>query len=441
MTGYFSVTKKVALGYLVIVFFSVLAIGYALNSLHDHTRRTEQLVGTQFRAFNLLRDLRQNLVAQENLEKQLLILQDLQLLDLLRRRHDDLDLLIAKVEVNALPDHFLPIPAALQRYRQTCQQQLLSFSQSDWMQAGKFSQTASTQRTQLLEQIAKARTLHQLAVDQDLNNLSNQSNRAFRLTLILTIVGIFLSAPVALTVIISIHRSVQALQEGARNIAQGNFDPQLGIRSNDEFGRLALDFSTMARKLTELEQLHLDANPLTRLPGNLAIDREIEERIHQRRPFAHLYIDLDNFKAYGDRYGYKAGSDVIHHVGLLLQQAVEQHGSPNDLVGHIGGDDYVVLSEPNDAEPIAQALIKAFERYVPELYSEEDRQAGYYTGTDRYGAERTFPLLSMSIAIILSENMENPTILSIGDDCAKMKEHLKRLKGSNYLIDRRKHLL
>lgn len=439
MKAYFSVTKKVALGYLVIVFFGALAIGYALNSLHENTRNTEQLVNTQFRATTLLRDIRNNLIGQENLEKQLVILQDNQLLDLLQHRYDDLDLLIVKLYATSLSDHFVAIPMALQRYRQLSQPRLESFTQKDWLAARQLSHQATAQRKQLLDQVAKVRSLHQIVFDQNLQALSAQANRAFRLTLILALIGIILSAPVALTVVISIHRSVRALQEGTRNIAQGNFDSQLTIHSNDEFGRLALDFSIMARKLSELEQLHLDANPLTRLPGNLSIDREIEERIQQHRPFAHLYIDLDNFKVYGDRYGYKAGSNVIHHVGLLLQQVVEQHGNGSDLVGHIGGDDYVVITDPDRAEAIAQALIDEFEHYVPELYSEEDLQSGVYSGTDRYGTERTFPLLTMSIAIILSENIENPTILSIGTYCAKMKEHLKRLKGNNYLIDRRKY--
>ena len=125
----------------------------------------------------------------------------------------------------------------------------------------------------------------------------------------------------------------------------------------------------------------------------------------------------------------------------MLKKVVKEHGSPDDLVGHIGGDDYVVLTTPDKAEAIAKSLIRDFENYVPSLYNEEDRQAGYYTGIDRYGMQRTFPLLTMSIAVVLSENMETPSVLAISDDCAKMKEHLKRLKGNNYLIDRRKHLL
>ena len=102
---YFSITRKVALGYLAVIAFSLLALGYALVCLHDHNRRTEQLVGSQFQAFNLLRDVRQNLLGQENLEKQLVILRDSKLLGLLERRSAELDSLIIELKHSDLPDY------------------------------------------------------------------------------------------------------------------------------------------------------------------------------------------------------------------------------------------------------------------------------------------------------------------------------------------------
>jgi len=441
MKAYFSVTRKVALGYLVIIAFSLLAIGYALVSLHDHNQRTEQLVGVQFRAFTLLRDIRQNLLAQENLEQQLVILRDPQLLELLERRSADLALIVENVKSSPLPEYFTSLPAMVDEY--TVQSRLLKqqFAAKAWEQAAETA-TATTAplRNQLLEFLADLRLQHQTALDKDLGELSHQSSKAYRLTLVITFIGILLAAPVAFTVITSIHRSVKALQKATREIASGRFEVPVDIRSNDEFGQLAEDFASMARKLSELEQLHLDANPLTRLPGNLAIDRELEQRISQNVPFAHLYIDLDNFKAYSDHYGYKAGSDTINKVGNLLRAVAEQHGGANDLVGHIGGDDYVILTEAHRAEQLAKSIISAFDRLTTELYEEEDVEAGFIFGTDRFGIKRSFPLLTISIAITLSENLEHQSLLTISHNCARMKEHLKRLKGSNYLIDRRKQM-
>ena len=122
--------------------------------------------------------------------------------------------------------------------------------------------------------------------------MSEQSNQAFFITLLLAFAGLLLSAPVALTVIFSIHRSVKALQDGTRDIAEGNFNSTVGIRTKDEFGQLALDFSFMARKLRELEQLHLDANPLTRLPRQSGHRQRIGTTHSGTKALLHICISI-----------------------------------------------------------------------------------------------------------------------------------------------------
>ncbi|MBW2476786.1 MAG: diguanylate cyclase [Deltaproteobacteria bacterium] len=442
MNSYFSITRRVALGYLVILAFCLLAIGYALISLRAHNQRTEQLVGIQFQAFTQLRDVRQNLIAQGNLEKQIVILEDHQLLQLLQRRQNEYEGLLSDITSSPLSDYSEGLPSAMTQYLDRARQLLQAFEQKQWAHAATIANNITDpMRTQLLENLNTLRVQHQLTLDMDLHELSRQSSKAYRLTMILTLLGIILSAPVALTVIGSIHGSIRALQKATREIAAGSFETPIGIRSNDEFGQLAQDFASMARKLAELEQMRLDANPLTHLPGNLAIDRELQQRMDQKTPFAHLYIDLDNFKAYSDHYGYKAGSDVISKVGDLLRKIVDQQGNSDDLVGHIGGDDYVIMTSPAKAETLAKTIIAEFDQRVPTFYKEEDLEAGFVVGTDRDGIKRSFPLLTISIAVTLSENLEHPTLLTISRNCATMKSHLKQKRGSNYLIDRRKQLL
>ncbi|MDT8419965.1 MAG: diguanylate cyclase [Desulfuromonadales bacterium] len=442
MKDFFTVTRKVAFGYLVILFFSLAAIVYALTNFHQHTRQTQSLVGSQFKVFPLLEDLRQNLLAQEKLEKQLLILHEEEFLDLLGLRLVDFEQLVSKVE-GGFPDSYRqPLSPVLQQYTQEVSSLMDALADEHWQLAATMSsQMTSPLRSQLFDLLSEVRDSHQRAIDLRLRDLSRQSSEAYRFTLIISLVGILLSAPVALTVIYSIQRSVRALQKATREIAEGSFDSKLDIRSRDEFGLLALDFASMGRKLRELEQLRLDANPLTNLPGNLAIDRELERRIQQQIPFSHLYIDLDNFKAYSDRYGYQAGSDVLAKVGGLILDVVRRAGSKGDLVGHIGGDDYVVLTRPDLAEKISRVLVDAFDHLVPDFYSREDREKGCFTGTDRYGVEREFPLLTISIAITNSENFEQPSLLAISRESASMKQHLKNISGSNYLVDRRKQFV
>jgi GGDEF domain-containing protein len=186
-----------------------------------------------------------------------------------------------------------------------------------------------------------------------------------------------------------------------------------------------------------MEQRSLDASPLTHLPGNLTVEKELQRRIDHKLPFANVYIDLDNFKPFNDRYGYQAGNTAISTLGQIIQKATAEMGNDDDLVGHIGGDDYVILSTPECADRIAEKIITEFDAVVPGFYSEKDRRAGFFTSADRFGVARKFPLLTLSIASVSSGNLKNPSPLAIGRDCAKMKKHLKTLQGSNYMADRR----
>ncbi|MBW6508949.1 MAG: diguanylate cyclase [Desulfuromonadales bacterium] len=431
-----TVTKKVVIGYLVIVFFTLGAVGYALYQLHQQTRHTEHLVQIEFSTFELLRDLQQNLLALENIEKQLLILRDVELIDLRRNRNDELVRHVLTLQGLPSNEQSQTLLQILDAYRQADKHLAAALQHEDWVVATALSgSTMVPLRTQIVELLVAYRERQQQQINTDLTRLSQKTSAAFRATVLLTLFGICLSAPVTITVIISIHRSVKALKRATQSISAGRFDHRLELPGDDEFSELAHDFYQMGEKLRELEQLHLDANPLTLLPGNRAIDRAIDTRINQKIDFCHLYIDLDNFKSYGDRYGYKAGSDVISQVGNLIQAVVNECGHPDDLVGHIGGDDYVVVTSPDKGEVLAQTIISRFDEMVPTLYSPEDRQAQSFVGKDRYGVERTFPLLSISIAVIHSTRYKYPSRLAISQDCARLKEYLKLQDGSTYMVE------
>ncbi|NOY14348.1 MAG: diguanylate cyclase [Deltaproteobacteria bacterium] len=434
-----TVTKKVVIGYLVIVFFSMLAIGFALFRLHQQTGRIKQLVNVDFRAFELVRDLQQNLLAQENIEKQLLILRDPALRELRSNREEEMAHYVSLLNRPPLKTQFASLSAVLTKYRTVDDKLSEALLWGRWSEAVEISNKSTVPiRGRLLKQLAEFREDQQLRINSGLAELSEKSSEAYRLTLFFALIGICLSAPVSIALVLSIHRSIRALKKATFEISIGSFEHRPDLNSDDEFGQLANDFSRMGRKLRELEQLRLDANPLTRLPGNLAIDRELDQRINNQIPFSHLYIDLDNFKVYSDRYGYKAGSDVLARVGEMIQRVVQREGSPEDLIGHIGGDDYLVLTRLELGEVLAEKLISEFEQLAPSFYNEEDRLRGSFVGQDRFGIERTFPLMTVSIALIRSDHYDYPSRLTISQDCARLKEYLKMQEGSNYMLDRRK---
>ncbi len=436
-----TVTKKVVIGYLVVVIFSLSAVGYALTQLHQQTSDTEHLVNVDFRTFELVRDLQQNLLAQENIEKQLLILRDPALGELRLNRNNEFTRYALALNRPPLSNQLQDLIKLIETYRQANNQLTNALFLEDWSQAQKLSDEMTVLlRAQLLNYLAEFRQQQQQKINAGLAQLSQHTNSAFQMTVALSFLGICLSAPVSIAVILSIHRSVRELKKATQKMSVGRFDHYPDISGNDEFAQLASDFVRMGEKLSELEQLHLDTNPLTLLPGNLAIDREVEMRISKKELFAHLYIDLDNFKVYSDRYGYKAGSDVLARIGILLKHVVEEYGSPRDLVGHIGGDDYVILSSLDSGELLAQKIIEGFTALVPSFYSAEDRKIGKFSGEDRYGVKRIFPLMTISIAVIFSDRYEYPSRLAISQDCARAKEYLKIQEGSNYMLERGKEV-
>jgi GGDEF domain-containing protein len=436
----FSVTTKISAGYLVFALFSMVALAYALTSLHSQTRRAEQLVKRDIKALELARDLQTNLLAQERIEQQFLLLEDDALLEMLGQRHEEFSSTWAALAA-ASPEGTNPLEPLVIGSEKGGKEELHFLAGRMYDNARKFAaETLAPLRTTLADRLETFTAGKTVVIEATLDDLPTASAKAYRITFLLAFLGLICSAPVAVMVILGIHRSLRALTRATAQIAAGSFDHPIDIRSRDEFGELAREFMLMGHKLGELEKLHLDANPLTHLPGNLAIDRELDRRILQGHAFAHMYIDLDHFKAYGDRYGYHAGSAVLAEVAGLIKRIVNRKGDANDLVGHVGGDDYIVLTVPDRVEEMARELIEEFDRKVPDFYSVEDRQAGYFLAKDRFGVERKFPLLTISIAIILSQNLEFSSQQAFSRECAKMKEYLKTLPGSNYLINRRKKI-
>jgi len=252
----------------------------------------------------------------------------------------------------------------------------------------------------------------------------------------LALSGVILALIVATALVYSFSRSINKLQKATHRIAAGDFDHDPVIPPGDEIGSLSQDFMQMAVRLKELEQLSLDASPLTRLPGNIAIERSINRRLRDKISFAMCYLDLDNFKSYNDRYGYIKASEILKKTGEVIYEAVKRLNDPDAFVGHIGGDDFVVIIDARLAKAACQDIIACFDAMIPAYYSEEDRAAGAIEGVDRYGVPRIFPLISMSIAALTCQPGSYATAAEIATAAAEVKDRVKESSGSNYIIVR-----
>jgi len=182
----------------------------------------------------------------------------------------------------------------------------------------------------------------------------------------------------------------------------------------------------------------LDANPLTKLPGNTSIITKIQELIEQEKDFALGYVDLNNFKAYNDKYGFLRGDEVIKMLARVLVNSVNQIRE-DTFVGHIGGDDFVFIVPPLYAKSISEQVISYFDEIVPSFYDKEDLRSGKIISKDRLGNIKEFPIMTVAIAIVMStERRRFKHYGEVAKTVAEVKEFVKKNREtSSYAIDRR----
>lgn len=186
--------------------------------------------------------------------------------------------------------------------------------------------------------------------------------------------------------------------------------------------------------LRRLEQVR-SASPLTGLPGNLQIQRELQMRVAAGEEVALLYIDLDQFKAYNDHYGFLRGDEAIETLAEVLWNAAE--GRPDTFLGHVGGDDFIVLTHPDIAEMFVQDVVAGFEARVEHLYDQDDAARGYIEIEDRQGRRRRIALLTLSIGVATNLGRDVQDHRALVDIATEMKEFAKRKDGNAVAVDRR----
>jgi PleD family two-component response regulator len=190
----------------------------------------------------------------------------------------------------------------------------------------------------------------------------------------------------------------------------------------------------------EWSQNQKNANPLTGFAGNKAIEKELQKRIESHKPFAFLYIDIDNFKAYNDFYGYQKGDESILFLADIITEAVNSLGGHGDFVGHIGGDDFVIITSIDRAEFIGRHIIDEFDKGSLVLMNEEDIRKGYLEIRNRLGEIKRVPLMSLTIALVLSDGERLKHFAQVSDIASELKKFGKGMTGSVVVRERRKEV-
>ncbi len=180
-----------------------------------------------------------------------------------------------------------------------------------------------------------------------------------------------------------------------------------------------------------------DANPLTGLPGNRAIDRECRRRLDSGAPFGFLYVDIDHFKGFNDYYGYSRGDEAITMLARILRRVWHEGGSAGDFIGHVGGDDFVVISAAADPAALARRACEQFDREMRDLHDPEDLERGYFEVKSRSGELERVDLITLTIALVdqVQERFRHP--MELIDVVAELKRYGKTLAGSVVVEERR----
>lgn len=192
------------------------------------------------------------------------------------------------------------------------------------------------------------------------------------------------------------------------------------------------------KNLGRLLSINRRISPLTGLPGNVQIHAELKKRISNREKFSVLYLDLDNFKAYNDVYGFLKGDEIIKYTADTIVRCVHNYIHEGAFVGHIGGDDFIAIVPILNCDEICKNIIASFDAHVTKFFTEEDVEKGYIEVANRKGIIEQFPLTSISIGVVEADVGRFANMLEIGEVGAQVKHNAKSVMGSSYFIDRRK---
>jgi GGDEF domain-containing protein len=167
------------------------------------------------------------------------------------------------------------------------------------------------------------------------------------------------------------------------------------------------------------------------------MNRQIQDRLDQKIPFALAYADLDHFKPFNDKYGFSRVDEVIKITGRLMLNIVRNKFSRNTFIGHVGGDDFLCIMDPSLIEEACQELIDAFDQIVPSFYDPEDREGECILSQDREGYARKYPIMGISIGIATAGVGVFTHFGEVTSIASEMKSFAKKEAGSCYRTNKR----
>ncbi len=253
-------------------------------------------------------------------------------------------------------------------------------------------------------------------------------------------VAVFMNRPIKLLMntsplIVDYNTSIAQVSKIAIKRREKNLYDYIIITKNDQY----YGITTVKNLLEEITQVELNSakhsNPLTGLPGNLIIEKNIKNILDTKEAAYVIYFDLDNFKAYNDTYGFENGDKILSLTAAIIQECLASNSSQENFLGHIGGDDFVAITYTEDIRKLCDDIMQVFDNRVKNYYTETDKNNGYIIAKNRHGIEEKFPIISISIAVINNADNHFKSAEELSTKLSTLKKKCKLQCYSCYCIE------
>ncbi|MBN2244870.1 MAG: diguanylate cyclase [Candidatus Aminicenantes bacterium] len=433
-----NIVHKMLLGFLPLSGLTILLAAFALTNLNNLNRINQSIIQANIPFMQATENMIDSLYAQELHGNRYIILKSPEKMELFTDAA--LDFKNQLITLNGLPEKDPDVIEQLSYLHAEYNSTFLEWFKlidNPSLSRDDFKNRIEEIQNEMVEYIQTVSGQATAGLNQKMLQASHLSLKALRVFGILCIFSILFGVGIALLITQNISSAVKRLKSATLEISQGKFDHNPNIRNQDELGDLSRSFTKMAQRLKSLEEMYLDTSPLTRLPGGIAIENILKKRIDSEMIFAFCLVDLDNFKVFNDKYGYARGNKVIKNTAEIIEKAVKKHGTKETFIGHIGGDDFVVMTAIDNYEKICQFIIDQFDRMVVEMYDPKDVSLGCITQISRNGRKKKFPLMTISIGVVKNDLGKFKHFVEVGEIAAEVKNYAKAQPGSLYFVDRR----
>ncbi len=437
----FSIRQKIFLSYIVMIAFTLIVGVYAIYTLKRLNSITTTILFNYATVNEKLTRMNDGILAQDLHEKRYLMLRQHDAENMFWERGREFKRYLAELAKSGAYESSVidNISESHQKYNALFTKEVSLIRQGRNREAEELSSNDTRTAFNTLLSSLKDMDL-KLRAQQDyyINQTNVLSEKSLIITIALSVFSFVFGILFAYLITNHLNASIIRFKEAADSIKSGDFDNLPEIKGADELADLALSFKQMSERLKELEEMNLDANPLTKLPGNLAIEKELFTRLNETQSFSFCLIDLDNFKSFNDRYSYARGSDLIKWMAELLIRIKNEYGTEEDFLGHIGGDDFILICSPERVQTICNRIIEEFDREIIAHYDPEDAKKGFIVSIDRNDKPAMFGIMTVSIAVVNIDRTLINEPKEVTQKVSELKQYAKKFAKSICIMDRRR---